>query len=684
MPFTHKLRAITFFISTFIFSTTFMSTVYAQINNKAEPNYSISPEPDWVSINPLANLESKDLRVPSHYHLVDRQVNVTKNKQVYQRYVYSLTDASGVSSDSDIKIRFSPSYEELRLHTINILRDGKIVNKLNRSDIQIINSEDEQDSNIYSGEVDALVLLKDVQVGDIIDYSFTLIGDNPVFDNKFAYASALGWGVGVDAVNVNVITPASMPIQTQVYGSKQTITETQHDTKNGQVKHFNITTLNAPAVDDADSVPSWYRDTPYVAFSQYKNWQQVNNWAQDLFKIETKQSSELINFIAELQQLPTIDAINKAIDFVQNDIRYLGLEIGENSHQPHTPSDVYAKRFGDCKDKSLLLSTLLSALDVKADILLVSTRKKQKLNDYLPSHKQFNHVINRIHWQNKTYWIDPTITHQAYHLEAKYQPNYKLALIANAPSSELIDANPSFNYSAAVSVNDDIRAIDYVSPAEWTITSVMTGSEADYIRYKLNSTGKDKLSKQYMNYYAKRYPKIQATQPLEAIDNSETNTITLIERYLIPDYWEHDETGGAEFDLLANYVEQYIPSPKTIIRKHPLKLSYPIKAEHTVTLQLPEDIDFGVDVGTDVFEDEHLYFSSSFDYDRRKLTFSNTLDMRKPYVENNQIADYLTLIKKISNTMQYTNSITNVANEASKKPMFTLVDTLNKISKGTK
>ena len=42
------------------------------------------------------------------------------------------------------------------------------------------------------------------------------------------------------------------------------------------------------------------------------------------------------------------------------EIRYYSVSLGESSHRPHTPAEVLRNRYGDCKDKSLLLVTILA------------------------------------------------------------------------------------------------------------------------------------------------------------------------------------------------------------------------------------------------------------------------------------------------------------------------------------
>src|SRR5207245_3226925 len=75
----------------------------------------------------------------------------------------------------------------------------------------------------------------------------------------------------------------------------------------------------------------------------------------------------------------------QALRFVQDEIRYMGVEIGVNSHMPYSPATVVKRRYGDCKDKTLLLITMLRALGISARPALVSTTYRSHVTDYQPT-----------------------------------------------------------------------------------------------------------------------------------------------------------------------------------------------------------------------------------------------------------------------------------------------------------
>jgi transglutaminase-like putative cysteine protease len=62
-------------------------------------------------------------------------------------------------------------------------------------------------------------------------------------------------------------------------------------------------------------------------------------------------------------------------EYLQTNIRYVGIEIGIGGWQPHTAADTFRNGYGDCKDKATLLKAMLDAVGIRATWVLVDTRR---------------------------------------------------------------------------------------------------------------------------------------------------------------------------------------------------------------------------------------------------------------------------------------------------------------------
>jgi hypothetical protein len=94
-----------------------------------------------------------------------------------------------------------------------------------------------------------------------------------------------------------------------------------------------------------------------------------------------------------LQRHPgTLDKVKALAAYLQREIRYVAIEIGIGGYQPHAAQEVFAKRYGDCKDKATLLSTMLSEVGVTSYYVIVNINRGTVARDF-PSARSFNHVI---------------------------------------------------------------------------------------------------------------------------------------------------------------------------------------------------------------------------------------------------------------------------------------------------
>jgi transglutaminase-like putative cysteine protease len=89
-----------------------------------------------------------------------------------------------------------------------------------------------------------------------------------------------------------------------------------------------------------------------------------------------------------------VERIQKVATFMQQQIRYVGVEIGIGGFIPHSAEEVYRNHYGDCKDKATLMIAMLDAVGVRATWVLVDT-ERGVIDAKVPS-RMANHMIAAI------------------------------------------------------------------------------------------------------------------------------------------------------------------------------------------------------------------------------------------------------------------------------------------------
>jgi len=357
--------------------------------------YTIAPVRGWVmqiDLEVPQQLPEGTIQDGQYFILVDRQDHPKGDLQEsFRHYVKKIVNQQGAEDSSQINITFEPSFQKLILHKIVIHRDGRLIDKLNQARISVLQREKDLEALIYDGHKTFNAILSDTRNGDIIEYSYTLQGSNPVMDGWFFNGISVRWRVPVYRFHYRLIWPQSKALYIKPHG----IDLQPEIGKAGHYKQYVISLSDIPAIIPDSDLPSWYDPYPWIQISEFSNWQDVVNWGQKLYRIPTVISPELETKIEEFTTSsanPT-DRLLSAVRFVQDEIRYLGIEIGPNSHKPRDPSVVFNRRFGDCKDKTLLLHTILERMGLKAYPAVVNTYSQRKINEWQPSPYAFNHVI---------------------------------------------------------------------------------------------------------------------------------------------------------------------------------------------------------------------------------------------------------------------------------------------------
>jgi len=118
-------------------------------------------------------------------------------------------------------------------------------------------------------------------------------------------------------------------------------------------------------------------ESPGMANAIGGTWQSIGAWSTQLAKDRLQASPEIA---AKAEQLTVgktdfYDKTEAVAEFVQKEIRYFIVSKGIGGLQPHPAAEIFRNRYGDCKDKSTLLSAMLSTIGVHSTLVMVDTER---------------------------------------------------------------------------------------------------------------------------------------------------------------------------------------------------------------------------------------------------------------------------------------------------------------------
>lgn len=106
-------------------------------------------------------------------------------------------------------------------------------------------------------------------------------------------------------------------------------------------------------------------------------WQSIGEWYQTLAQDRLVATPEIAAKAKALvgDQTDFYDKTEAIGEFVQKQVRYFAIEMGIGGYRPHPAGDIFHNRYGDCKDKATLLTSMLSTVGVHGALVMVDHRR---------------------------------------------------------------------------------------------------------------------------------------------------------------------------------------------------------------------------------------------------------------------------------------------------------------------
>ncbi len=605
--------------------------------------------PAWVTVNEpkYDKMSLIDQASSFYYVLLDRQYNLD-NDSFYSRRTIKLLNSEGVQEYSNVSFSFDPSYEKVFIHTINIIRDGKVIDKLKTHSFNVYQRESNLERHMYDGSLTASVDLSDVRPGDILDFSYSYVGSNPVNEGTFYRKLYFEFSSPIEEINLSVSTNSSRKLNIQREG----ILKESKSTSNGKTTYqWNYGPVKAKIIED--NVPNWHDPYSHVEIGDFDQWKQVINWGEKLYRLPQSKLNQLKAEIPrELYSNNQDSTITRIIRFVQDDIRYLGFEDGMSAYKPHDPIQVLENRYGDCKDKSLLLSSMLTLQGIDAKPMLVSMANTVGVENDLPSQMVFDHCIVCVRHNGKEVYIDPTISNQGGNWDEAFVPNYGFGLVIDKSETDLKKLNVNDRSKTEVLRRYVIEKMN--GPAKLIVTTDAYAGDADNIRSYFQSSSKQQIAQGYLEFQSNIYPSIKIDQEMIYRDDLSKgdNHIFIEESYIIDSifYIDEDNKGIIVFDTYPSELYEAFGFVSTPERTMPYRLSHPVDFYLKTIVEFPEPWSLEK---TTTHEDNKFY---TYDMEGTYSRLSNQATIKYHYQTKQDFvpaADYLSFRNTTENIIDY-------------------------------
>ncbi|QVY67550.1 transglutaminase domain-containing protein [Polaribacter sp. Q13] len=136
------------------------------------------------------------------------------------------------------------------------------------------------------------------------------------------------------------------------------------------------------------------------------------NWYYSLVKnVNTEApSQDLVDLVTKItaNKKTDLEKVKAIYYWTQQNIKYIAFEYALGGFIPRESNEVFRKKYGDCKDNSSILYSMLAIAGVKGNLTWIGTRSIPYTYKEVPTPVVDNHMILSYENNGKTYYLDAT------------------------------------------------------------------------------------------------------------------------------------------------------------------------------------------------------------------------------------------------------------------------------------
>ncbi|HEY1959784.1 MAG TPA: DUF3857 domain-containing protein [Polyangiaceae bacterium] len=343
----------------------------------------------------------------------------------------------------------------------------------------------------YTSSASYAVLLPRLQAGDVVELRYRVedVAERNAFADYFGDIDYLQSDEPISRAEYVLITPKRRTF----YFNKPTLPVEKSVTEKDTQRIYRFVATNVPPILPEPHQPPYAQLLGHVHVSTYKSWDEMGAWYWGLVKDQFNADDEVRRRVAEITKGKTTDRdkVNAVYDYVVQRTRYVALEFGIHGFKPYTCSQIFARGFGDCKDKATLIVTMLQELGIPATIVIVRTGTKGDFEDYPASLAPFDHAIAYV--PSLDLYLDGTAEYSGSN-DFPAMDRGAMALQINQGKPKLVHLpDPPASASTTTRKLDATLATDGSAQIDWRTTVTGVTAPSWRVRYHAESLRKDRL-----------------------------------------------------------------------------------------------------------------------------------------------------------------------------------------------
>jgi transglutaminase-like putative cysteine protease/tetratricopeptide (TPR) repeat protein len=505
------------------------------------------------------------------------QVQSSGLSRKFHQQLIQINNTKGVARYKTHRVDYLPDTQHLEVLVARVIRPDGSEQEGNQRDVQLSDPA----IRMYYDRRLKVIHFASVRPGDVIELQ-TVLSDTPannMFKDYFGTLHPLQGSSPIRKLQLVIELSAGRSIRF----SKPRLKGLKHQQKKKSKQTIHRWTAeNVPAVHAEPQMPGWAETYAHLHVSTFRKWTDVARWYWGLVKGQYHADTALRRAARQATKgMRTLrDKVVAIYNLVVKKTRYVALAFGVHTYKPYTAPSVFARKFGDCKDKAMLMAVMLGEVGVKAHPVLVRTRRGGRISPKIPSLAPFDHAI--LYVPGLKLWLDGTAERTGA-ADLPHADQGQMALIIDGKDGRLVTTpvlparanRTQRKLHLQMSGNGDARVSE---------TWIIRGQEAAWWRRRFADPALRK--NHYGKLISQTFPRARIGSITLSDPDALEKAVTVTATYRVPGL---GQVRGRRLTLDLTLSAQSMTSRFAPLsrRKLPLEYAYPWSTDTEVTLTWP-------------------------------------------------------------------------------------------------
>jgi transglutaminase-like putative cysteine protease len=286
---------------------------------------------------------------------------------------------------------YNPRFDKLKMEAVIVTPEGKRIHHRKVQD-----KARSGDNAVYDDTRVVTLTLPRLTVGSTVELIVSHHNFKPRVHGQVEFIRQIELSVAVKNVHHSLTWPQGMDLSLVPLNGLEPGKSTVQGGKHKQEWFFQ----ESDEIPEESHMPPMEQVTASLGVSYWKDWSQMDAFFAPVVEGSAKVTPPIQKLAEDImaKSTSTADRIQEVFNYIDDNIRYVSMNLGQNGLTPHPAEETLKNRYGDCKDRAALAIAVLKALGVKAYPCLVAPELPD-IDDRLPRWGYFNHMIAAVEFE---------------------------------------------------------------------------------------------------------------------------------------------------------------------------------------------------------------------------------------------------------------------------------------------